>query len=279
MEPLSGKVINDENDELAALNARTNNPEETVKCRLTHEETLSPGELCGLELSIEHVGRPLITSKVDSCITVESTIKSVKPKSGSIYGGQVVDIRGEALNTGEYLEDYQVSFGKMDAMVVAVDYNKISVRVPPPSGEEDDGFANIIVKILGVQVESLTGVQYRYDPDRTPMIHSVDRTDNKMVINGVGFIGDMVVAVGDYQCQNAEFTANQIKCTAEQVPAGFYYPRVLSSTYGLAGVADKEASLISLPPMVDSLRPNVGSVKGGNLLTIRVRPLQLLFES
>ena len=252
------------------MNARRTNAEEIVKCRLTHEETLPPGDLCGLELSIEHVGKPLITSKVDTCLEIQSTIKSIKPKSGSIYGGQVVDIRGEALDTGDYLEDYQVSIGKMDAMVIAVDYNKISVRVPPPSGEEDDGFANVIVKIFGVQIDSFNTVQYRYDPDRTPMIHSVDRTDNKMVINGVGFIGDMVVAVGDYHCQNAEFSSNQIKCTAEQVPAGFYYPRVLSSVYGLAGVADKEAALISLPPMVDSLRPNVGSVKGGNLLTIKV---------
>lgn len=42
----------------------------------------------------------------------------------------------------------------------------------------------------------------------------------------------------------------------------------MSSVYGLAGMADNEKTLIILDPTISSIRPNSGSVKGGNLLTI-----------
>jgi hypothetical protein len=78
-------------------------------------------------------------------------------------------------------------------------YNKILVRVPSPTGNEIDGDAPITLTVYGEPVANIGNVIYHYDQRRTPIIESVDRTDNEISIFGRGFEGDIVrVAHGGF---------------------------------------------------------------------------------
>lgn len=242
-------------------------PLEKIQCRLEHNNTMPIGELCGIEATIHQVGSVLVISKADQCINIQPAIKSLKPKSGSAYGGQIIEIKGEGLD----FEDHQVAvrIGRAYARIIEIDYNTIKIEIPKPEGQDFEGFANVEVLIDGQKIQSLQNMKYRYDSTRTPMIRRVNRAGTFIDVEGYGFEGDIQVYIGDYNCTLTRVTSNNIKCTAQQVPAGEYHPEIISSIYGAAGLVTKEETLIRLTPMISSIYPTKGSLRGGNLLTVK----------
>ena len=96
--------------ELGVLDGRSSQNDNSIQCRLDHRLEMPLGELCGIDISIDQIGDAMITSKVDICITIEAAVKSLEPKSGSIYGGQIITVKGEGLNTATDLYGYKVRY-------------------------------------------------------------------------------------------------------------------------------------------------------------------------
>ena len=242
-------------------------PLEKIQCRLEHNNTMPIGELCGIEATIHQVGSVLVISKADQCVNIQPAIKSLKPKSGSAYGGQIIEIKGEGLD----FEDHQVAvrIGRAYARILDINFNAIRIEIPKPEGQDFEGYANVEVLIDGQKIQSVTNMKYRYDSTRTPMIRRVNRVGTFIDVEGYGFEGDIEVYIGDYNCTLNRVTSNNIQCTAQQVPAGEYHPEIISSIYGAAGLVTQEETLIRLTPLINSIYPTEGSLRGGNLLTIK----------
>lgn len=245
-------------------------PTEEIQCRLEHRDEMPVGELCGIKAHIERVGDVLITSDTDDCIEVEPVVRSLRPKSGSAYGGQLIDIRVEGVDT-EDTDDVSVRVGDSFAEIVSVSYNIIQIRIPEPNGIDAHDYADIIVSVSGHTLSYIGDdeLRYKYDATRTPMIQKVDRLGKSIMIDGVGFVGDVTVRIDEYECKTTSVSASFIQCYVEKLPAGSYHPTVVSSTYGTAGLVTQFDTLITLEPEITSVSPRQGSLRGGNLITIK----------
>ncbi|CAG5096144.1 Oidioi.mRNA.OKI2018_I69.XSR.g14489.t2.cds [Oikopleura dioica] len=249
--------------------SRSSKKSSVITCQLEHEFSMPPGDLCGLNIDISRVGGVIIRSSVDQCITVVPTAKSLKPRSGSMFGGQVIEVRGEALDFAADTEDLRVLFGNTEARILSVLYGGIMVIVPFPSGDEIDGRTLVTVTYKGDPIATVEDLVYHYDEQRTPMIDSVTRDGNEITIFGKGFDGAVIIGIGDFACDNVEVSSVKVVCEATRVPAGEYFPNLLSSVYGLAGSTDRSNSLVTLNPEIKEISPSSGSVYGGNTVTIR----------
>ena len=169
-----------ESTELNAIEGRSRGDEkrqsEQIQCRLKHRDEMLVGELCDIKAHINRVGDVLITSNTEQCNEIEPVVRSLRPKSGSAYGGQIIDVRVEGVDTDD-IEEVSVKVGDSYADILSVSYNIIQIQVPEPNGLDAHDYADIVVSVSGHTLEYVGDdeLRYKYDSTRTPMIKSVDR--------------------------------------------------------------------------------------------------------
>lgn len=223
------------------------------------------------QVYISGVGLAAVLPNSDA-LSFSVGVLNITPSSGSLAGGEVVQVRGFGFNITATSLTFNDS---LECTIIKIDPGEI-VCVTPSLPYSTS--VNTTVKVF---VDGLETSQYfTYSADLTPIVGSVipsfvsSAVDSMISISGNGFTLGTSVKVGDEICAVLNVSAQFLSC---------YLLRNTTSLAGAAfelavyvpgkGFAGRASSIHELPTItrgyeVRSITPTGGSIFGGTRLTI-----------
>jgi hypothetical protein len=207
-------------------------------------------------------------------------IIAVRPDNGPHGGGNEVTIRGRHLSTSH--DDVAVLIDGEPCKVLLQTADTLRVRVPPRTRQSRRHTAHVQVQSAAFG-ESTLRRSYTYNP--APAITHVSpvegpwsggntlRIHGDMITSGEGRVNEKVtVLVGGEQAELLAFSPNSVTVRApKHAAAGLVTVQVTSSLHGVSH--KPKAYRYHARPVITSVHPSEGTLRGGDHVLIRGRHL------
>ncbi|XP_071946075.1 fibrocystin-L-like [Antedon mediterranea] len=200
----------------------------------------------------------------DGTIWADKVIDSVSPAQGSRYGGTVITITG----SGFYEDSTSVRFDNKNCVVQSVNVSTIVCITENHSAGTIDFTVTSNDVQFPVQVDG-----YTYDNDYTPKITAVapssGASGDTITITGTLFgtnAANVVVKIGNEECDVNSVTATEIQCDVPSQPAGVY--DVDLTVYNLGSAVTSTPHTFAYNLTITDISPDDGSFAGKKNLTI-----------
>jgi hypothetical protein len=193
-------------------------------------------------------------------------VNSIAPTAGPATGGTVVTIKGKNL-----LETQNVLFGNNAATITSITKNKITATSPAGTAGTVD------VTVVSPSGTSLTNdrTKFTYEkvPGAAPKVTSVypksgiDKGGNTVTVYGSGFTGATAVKFGAQPGSNLNVVSDTKFTVTAPAGKGAVDITVLTPG-GTSSITSADRYTYLSIPVVTSVSPTSGSVRGGNAVLI-----------
>ena len=200
------------------------------------------------------------------------TVSSITPDSGSVGGGTTITVTGTGFvdSLSNALHTTNVTIGSSPCIILTTSTTSFTCVTTKYTSNS----------ILTVFVDSIstTSNLFAYSNASSPNVTSITPTigstitTTSIVIEGAGFstnVSEITVSLGEVECLLTYASLTQIKCNILGGPPGVY---PMSISIGNAGFAIFEygaSNTIELVFKITQISPNVGSIYGGTLITVK----------
>ncbi|XP_060067589.1 fibrocystin-L-like [Ylistrum balloti] len=218
-----------------------------------------------VEVNIDFIGAA--QSDTPFWIVGRPAVSAVSPQSGSIYGGVLVGVAGNAF----YDDATTVTIGGKDCLVSGtVSTCQLVCELPPT---DDVAGSQPVAVTLGSTFVIGSTIQFAYNLDKTPVISGVDPVEGtagqEITIEGEFFYAESrEVYVGGSICAVQIESAEIIVCKLGDHAAGLTDVVVIVPGYGRSA-PEGETSMFTYLLIVDKqLNPKIGPPSGGQKVTM-----------
>ncbi|KAG8441696.1 hypothetical protein GDO86_010760 [Hymenochirus boettgeri] len=200
--------------------------------------------------------------------TIQTTISSVSPSSGSRAGGTIVTITGSGFS-GNSL----VQIGTSTCDVLYANTTTIQCQIHP--GEQSEG--DVVVTVLTNEITATSVDAFTYSSSSTPTVSQIS-SNTSSVLGGKNpdyhwirlwnASPNSLVAIGKMTCGIHEWSPTNITCLLPANIPGTYSLLVLVENLGFASISTLDQSSITYVLKVNDIQPKFGSFCGGTKITL-----------
>ena len=247
-----------------------------ITCTLPNDASPMPFVYLPLSIHVENLGYALLLGEKmgDRSISLNPLITDIQPTVGSVLGGNTILIEGKL-----FTNELQVFIGNSSCTITNAEYESISCEVPAQADVSQNVSLHInvfhpgLINRSAVVSNSVTDVYYTYSIDYTPTVDSVVPSrvigEEATTITLSGFLLDddsVIMAGKSHICgEVVQIDDENVTCQLYPIPAADYEISVLVVAYGYA----QTDLVISSGLELESVEPELGSIRGGTEITIR----------
>lgn len=210
-----------------------------------------------------------IGNRVDASFTLQPTIQSVSPQTGSVVGGSILTITGDGFSPNPV-----VQMDGAPCQILSSSYTQIKCQTAARNASQA---LPVVVKVNGMESSCASSCTFSYSAAKTPRVDSVTPSaivgdDNTIRVYGSGFpssASDLKIKIGTTSCIVTSSSQYSASCQVGSVVAGKHDLKILVGTQGFALFEDGASTVIDSLAIVTSITPTEGSIMGGTELSIK----------
>ena len=248
-----------------------------IECDVDTEDSLMVGELHAVSVTVNNRGLGInqVMTPAGRAFRMLPSVDEISLASGSLEGGTRLLMTGDGFSA-DSPDDVRVIIGGTPCVVDTVGYKAIECVTTKPLAEGT--FEPILtINYAEAEVCNRSACRYTYDSASTPVVSVVSPVvvtgpSTVLTVTGAGFGSDsdgVVVSVGGVNCDVLSAKENEIQCDVGYVPVGNAELIVNIPEQGNSVLAfDGDETTLWSDPNIDSISPSVGSMHGGQTVTI-----------
>ena len=263
-----------------------------IHCRLDLSKEPPMFQLLEISVLVRNLGNAMIDilDSNNKSIVLKPVYTAVEPNAGSYEGGTNISVRGYGLHS----KSMTIMVNDKHCEIIQQSYNNITCVSPAHTNNADDLVQAYVVDEAQPSF-SRHDFSFTYDNIFTPVVNDLQQNEirthtHMVVVIGKNFGNDsekLKLKIGNkVTCDIQNITIGEeqevIYCIVSQVEAGSYSLILEHRDKGLAQL--NTTKMINSLAVVTSVKPNNGSVFGGNIVEITghgfcTNSVEVMFDS